>query len=121
MKVVIPLAGLGKRMRPHTHSKAKPMVRLAGKPMLGHLLEWVVTDHVDEVVLIISPHQQDVEPYARSRDQAPVRIVVQDEPRGQADAVARVRPFVDGPMLVVFSDTWQTPPSIIWPRSSRMG
>ena len=105
MKVVIPLAGLGKRMRPHTHSKAKPMVRLAGKPMLGHLLDWVVTDRVEEVVLIISPHQQDVEPYARSATKAPVRIVVQDEPRGQADAVARVRPFVDGPMLVVFSDT----------------
>ena len=41
MKVVIPLAGLGKRMRPHTHSKAKPMVRLAGRPILGHLLDWV--------------------------------------------------------------------------------
>ena len=105
MKVVIPLAGLGKRMRPHTHSKAKPMVRLAGKPMLGHLLDWVVTDRVEEVVLIISPHQQDVEPYARTATTAPVRIVVQDEPRGQADAIARVRPFVDGPMLVVFSDT----------------
>ncbi|MDP8924868.1 MAG: sugar phosphate nucleotidyltransferase [Chloroflexota bacterium] len=105
MKVVIPLAGLGKRMRPHTHSKAKPMVRLAGKPMLGHLLEWVVTDRVEEVVLIISPHQQDVEPYARTATRVPVRIVVQDEPRGQADAIVRVRPFVDGPMLVVFSDT----------------
>ncbi len=105
MQVVIPLAGLGKRMRPHTHSKAKPMVRLAGKPMLGHLLDWVVTDRVDEVILIVSPHQQDVEPYARTATSAPIRVVVQDEPRGQADAIARVQPFVDGPALVVFSDT----------------
>ena len=105
MKVVIPLAGLGKRMRPHTHSKAKPMVRLAGKPMLGHLLDWVVTDRVEEVVLIISPHQQDVEPYARTATMKPIRIVVQEEPRGQADAIIRVRPYIDGPMLVVFSDT----------------
>jgi glucose-1-phosphate thymidylyltransferase len=102
---VIPLAGLGKRMRPHTHSKAKPMVRLAGKPILGHLLDWVVTDRVEEVVLIISPHQEDVEPYARSATSTPVRIVIQDEPRGQADAIIRVRPYVDGPMLMVFSDT----------------
>ncbi len=105
MKVVIPLAGLGKRMRPHTHSKAKPMVRLAGRPILGHLLDWVVDDRVDEVILIVSPHQTDVEAYARTATTRPVRVVVQDEPRGQADAIARVAPFVDEPLLIVFSDT----------------
>ena len=105
MKVVIPLAGLGKRMRPHTHTRAKPMVRLAGRPILGHLLDWVVDDRVDEVILIISPHQTDVEAYARSATSRPLRIVVQDEPRGQADAIARVAPFVDEPLLIVFSDT----------------
>jgi glucose-1-phosphate thymidylyltransferase len=108
MKVVIPLAGLGKRMRPHTHSKAKPMVRLAGRPILGHLLEWVVESHadeVDEVILIISPHQTDVEAYAKTATSRPVRIVVQDQPRGQADAIARVKPFADQPVLIVFSDT----------------
>ena len=105
MKVIIPLAGLGKRMRPHTHSKAKPMVRLAGKPILGHLLDWVVDERVDEVILIVSPHQADVEPYARSATKRPVRIVVQDHPRGQADAINRAAPYVDGPALVVFSDT----------------
>ena len=106
MKVVIPLAGLGKRMRPHTHSKAKPMVRLAGRPILGHLLDWVAGgDHVDEVILIISPHQTDVEAYARSATKKPVRIVVQDHPRGQADAIARTAPYVDEPLLIVFSDT----------------
>ena len=105
MKIVIPLAGLGTRMRPHTHSKAKPMVRLAGKPILGHLLDWVVTDDVDEVILIISPHQTDVEPYAYSATTKPLRIVVQDQPRGQADAIARVRNHVDGPILILFSDT----------------
>jgi glucose-1-phosphate thymidylyltransferase len=106
MKVVIPLAGLGKRMRPHTHSKAKPMVRLAGRPILGHLLDWVASgEHVDEVILIISPHQTDVEAYARSATSKPIRIVVQDQPRGQADAIARTAPYVDEPLLIVFSDT----------------
>jgi glucose-1-phosphate thymidylyltransferase len=105
MKVIIPLAGLGKRMRPHTHSKAKPMVRLAGKPILGHLLDWVVDERVDEVILIVSPHQRDVEPYARSATNRPVRMVVQDHPRGQADAINRTAPYVDGPALIVFSDT----------------
>jgi glucose-1-phosphate thymidylyltransferase len=92
-------------MRPHTHSKAKPMVRLAGRPILGHLLEWVDGDHVDEIILIISPHQTDVEAYARTATSKPVRIVVQDHPRGQADAIARTAPFVNEPVLIVFSDT----------------
>jgi len=105
MKVVIPLAGLGRRMRPHTHTRAKPMVRLAGRPILGHLLDWVVDDRVDEVILIISPHQTEVEEYARTATSQPVRMVVQDHPRGQADAIARVAPFVDEPLLIVFSDT----------------
>jgi glucose-1-phosphate thymidylyltransferase len=81
------------------------MVRLAGRPILGHLLEWVVDDRVDEVILIISPHQTDVEAYARSATTRPVRMVIQDEPRGQADAIARVAPYVDEPLLIVFSDT----------------
>ena len=106
MKVVIPLAGLGKRMRPHTHSKAKPMIRLAGRPILGHLLDWVATgDHVDEIILIVSPHQTDVEPYARTATSKPIRMVIQDHPRGQADAIARAAPYVDQPLLIVFSDT----------------
>jgi glucose-1-phosphate thymidylyltransferase len=106
MKVVIPLAGLGKRMRPHTHSKAKPMIRLAGRPILGHLLDWVASgDHVDEIILIVSPHQTDVEPYARTATSKPIRMVIQDHPRGQADAIARAAPYVDQPLLIVFSDT----------------
>jgi glucose-1-phosphate thymidylyltransferase len=81
------------------------MVRLAGRPILGHLLEWVDGDHVDEIILIISPHQTDVEAYARTATRRPVRIVVQDQPRGQADAIARTAPFVNEPVLIVFSDT----------------
>ncbi len=106
MKVVIPLAGLGTRMRPQTHSKAKPMVRLAGKPILGHLLDWAIGDGVDEVILIVSPHQRDVEPYARSATTRPPRIVVQPEPRGQAHAIDLVKAYVDGPLLIIFSDTF---------------
>jgi glucose-1-phosphate thymidylyltransferase len=105
VKVIIPLAGLGKRMRPHTHSKAKPMVRLAGKPILGHLLDWVAGPRVDEVILVVSPHQTDVEPYARSATSVPVRVAIQDNPRGQADAIIRARGHADCPVLVVFSDT----------------
>ncbi|PJF39403.1 MAG: nucleotidyltransferase, partial [Phototrophicales bacterium] len=39
MKVVIPLAGYGTRLRPHTYTKPKPLINVAGKPVLGHLLD----------------------------------------------------------------------------------
>ncbi len=47
MKLILPIAGYGKRMRPHTWSRPKVLIDVAGKPMLGHVLdqfaEWVST------------------------------------------------------------------------------
>ena len=88
MKVVIFCGGKGVRLRQGGADLPKPMVRLAGRPILGHLLEWAVDDRVDEVILIISPHHTEVEGYAPTATSRPLRIVVQDEPRGQADAIA---------------------------------
>jgi glucose-1-phosphate thymidylyltransferase len=52
MKVIIPAAGIGKRLRPYTHTKPKPMVNVAGKTIIGHILE-ALKGHVSEVVLIV--------------------------------------------------------------------
>ena len=52
MKVIIPAAGIGKRLRPYTHTKPKPMVNVAGKTIIGHILE-ALKGHVDEVILIV--------------------------------------------------------------------
>jgi NDP-sugar pyrophosphorylase family protein len=54
LKVVIPMAGLGTRLRPHTWSKPKPLVTVAGKPVLGHVLDMFETlPSIDEVVFIV--------------------------------------------------------------------
>ena len=52
MKVIIPAAGIGKRLRPYTHTKPKPMVNVAGKTIIGHILD-ALKGHVTEVVLIV--------------------------------------------------------------------
>lgn len=39
MKIVVPMAGMGKRMRPHTHTTAKPLLPIAGKPIVQRLVE----------------------------------------------------------------------------------
>ncbi|HIC89040.1 MAG TPA: nucleotidyltransferase, partial [Anaerolineae bacterium] len=53
MKVIIPLAGYGKRMRPHTFSRPKPLFPVAGKTVLGHILDRFVPLQPEEVVFIV--------------------------------------------------------------------
>jgi glucose-1-phosphate thymidylyltransferase len=66
MKVVIPMAGYGTRLRPHTWSKPKPLVTVAGKPVLGHVLDTVAgLPFVDEVIFTVGYLGQQVEEYVR--------------------------------------------------------
>ena len=54
MQIVIPLAGFGKRLRPHTFTKPKPLINVAGKPVLGHVLDtFAALDDVEEIIFIV--------------------------------------------------------------------
>ena len=53
MKAVIPLAGKGTRLRPHTHHTPKPLMKVAGKPVLAYILDDLVALGVTEVVFIV--------------------------------------------------------------------
>ena len=53
MRAILPLAGIGTRLRPHTHTLPKSLVPVAGKPILGHILDKLIPLGVDEVVLIV--------------------------------------------------------------------
>ena len=65
MKVIIPLAGFGKRMRPHTWSKPKPLLNVAGKPVLGHILDKLadLDVDVDELIFIVGWLGDQIEEY----------------------------------------------------------
>lgn len=107
MKIVIPTAGFGTRLRPHTWSKPKPLVSVAGKPVLGHVLDMFSTlNDIDEVVFIVGYLGDQIEEYVR--DQYPdltFRFVVQEEMLGQSHAIWLAREGLRGPMLMVFVDT----------------
>lgn len=105
MKVVLPLAGLGTRLRPHTYSKPKPLVDVAGNTVLGHILEAVAELPVDEVVFITGYLGGQVKDYVRSRYAFPARFVDQAELRGQAHALNLARAYLDAPVLIIFADT----------------
>ena len=108
MKVIIPLAGFGKRMRPHTWSKPKPLVNVAGKPVLGHVLDKLehLDVDVDELIFIVGWLGEQIEEYYGASDYPyPARFVEQKELLGQAHAIWLAREELDGPVLIIFVDT----------------
>ena len=109
-KIVIPMAGLGSRMRPHTWVRPKPLLYLAGKTVLDHALEQFATlPGVDkaEYVFIVSPNQGDQiqEHMQKVHPEKRVHFVTQEHMRGQSDALSLAREFIEGPVLIAFSDT----------------
>ena len=107
MKVVIPMAGYGTRLRPHTWSKPKPLVAVAGKPVLGHVLDTVAgLPFVDEVIFIVGYLGQQVEEYVHhAYPRLRARFIEQRELLGQSHAIWLAREHLAGPMLMIFVDT----------------
>ena len=106
MKVIIPLAGKGSRLRPHTHLVPKPMLRIAGKPVMAYILEDLATlGNVEQIIYITGHLKERVEQYARESFSFPSVFVEQAVQDGTAGAVALARKWVDQPVLIVFVDT----------------
>ncbi len=105
MKVVMPMAGLGTRLRPHTYSKAKPLLPVAGKPILAHLLDRLQGLDVEEYVFIVGHLGEQIEKYVEANYDLPARFVLQAEPLGQAHALHLSREYIDSPFLLIFVDT----------------
>ncbi len=109
LKIVIPMAGLGTRLRPQTWSKPKQLIALAGKTALDHVLDTLATlpnrDNI-ELVNIVGYLGDQIEAYIRENyPQIKSHFVVQDDPRGQSHAIYLAREHLSGPMLMIFADT----------------
>src|SRR5574340_1115550 len=106
MKVIIPLAGKGTRLRPHTHRTPKPLLKVAGKPVMAYILDDLEKLGGVEQIVYITGHLKDrVEEYARTHYAFPSVFVEQVVQNGTASAVELARPHVDRPVLIVFVDT----------------
>ncbi len=106
MKVIIPLAGKGTRLRPHTHLVPKPMLKVAGRPVMSYVMDDVMKlGNVEQVVYITGHLKDKVEDYARSTYPVPSVFVEQAVQDGTAGAVNLAMPYVDGPVLIIFVDT----------------
>ena len=106
MKVIIPLAGKGTRLRPHTHITPKPMLKVAGKPVMAYILEDLERlGNVEQVVYITGHLKEKVEQYTREAFRIPAVFIEQQVQDGTAGAVALARAHVDQPVLIIFVDT----------------
>ncbi len=111
LKIFIPMAGWGTRMRPHTFSKPKPLVSVAGKTALEHLMDMFQTlpdPENAEYVFIVGPFLGELQIPAFIKENYPnikAQYVVQNEMKGQSHALWLGREFMHGPMMVVFSDS----------------
>jgi glucose-1-phosphate thymidylyltransferase len=111
MKIIVPMAGMGKRMRPHTLTIPKPLISVAGKPIVQHLVEDITKvchEKVDEIAFVIGNFGKEVEAnlIKIAEDQgAKGSIYYQDEPLGTAHAILCAAPALTGKVVIAFADT----------------
>lgn len=105
MKAIIPAAGYGTRMRPHTHTRPKPLVPVAGRPSLAFVLDALEPLHIEEVIFIVGRMGEQMEEYVNKHYAYKTRFIEQKVMRGQADAIALAEEYVQGDLLTLFVDT----------------
>lgn len=106
MKVIILLAGYGTRMRPHTWSRPKPILSVAGNTVVGHILDLMKDITTEEVVFVVGYKGDQIEAWIRENyPQLDSHFVVQKEALGQAHAVWLCQDYLDdGEVVVAFGD-----------------
>ena len=106
MKAIIPLAGKGTRLRPHTHVTPKPLIRVAGRPVMSYILDDLAELGVSEIVFVVGYMREAIESYvAEAYPDITAHYVVQEIQDGTAGAVRLAEPFVDEDVLILFVDT----------------
>ena len=107
MRAIVPTAGLGVRLRPHTYTQPKGLLFVAGKPVLAHIVDELVAADVDEIVFVVGYMGEQIEAWARAQYGGLVlHFVTQPQAQGNGHAVYVAREYLDGaPALVIFGDT----------------
>ncbi len=107
MKVIIPVAGIGSRLRPLTHTAPKVLLRVAGKPILGHVLDGLKGLKIDEVIFVIGFMGEKIQDYVRRNYRFRSTFVRQKELKGLGYAIyLATRGVKKGePVLIILGDT----------------
>lgn len=112
MKIIVPMAGIGSRLRPHTLTIPKPLTLIAGKPIVQRLVEdivKVVHQTVEEIAFVIGPSfpkdtEEKLMKIAKSMG-AKGKVFIQEQALGTAHAIQCAKESLNGPCVVAFADT----------------
>ena len=107
MKAVILAGGLGKRLRPLTNKKPKPMMPLGGKPILEHLMKWIKKNGIKEIVLCVSYLHKTIEDYFEDGKRFGVKIeyAVSNKPLATAGQLKTAEKFIDDTFVCIYGDS----------------
>jgi len=112
MKIIVPMAGRGSRLRPHTLTTPKPLIPIVGKAIVQRLVEDIVRicgeKSVEEIAFVIGDFGTEVEEQLKAvaaKLGAKGSIYYQDKPLGTAHAILCAAPSMDGELVVAFADT----------------
>ncbi|HBK70644.1 MAG TPA: nucleotidyltransferase [Flavobacteriaceae bacterium] len=112
MKIIVPMAGIGSRLRPHTLTIPKPLTLIAGKPIVQRLVEdiaKVLNQEIEEIAFIIGPTfpadtEKKLQAIAKDLNTTCV-VTTQSEALGTAHAIQCAKKSLNGPCVVAFADT----------------
>src|SRR5690606_4950231 len=106
VKVIIPLAGMGTRLRPHTYTTPKPLLHVGGRPVMSYILDELRELGVNEAVFITGYLKETIEAYIGSEySDFTAHFVEQPVQNGTAGAVQLAEEYVDSDVLIIFVDT----------------
>jgi len=108
MKAVIPVAGVGTRLRPHTYTQPKVLLNVAGKPILGHIIDKLVENSIKDILLIVGHLGEMIKNYVESSyPDVRFEFIEQKEPLGLGHAIYLAgEAFKDeDEILIILGDT----------------
>lgn len=106
MRAIIPVAGVGSRLRPHTYTLPKVLLNVAGKPILGHILDELVQQGFEEATIITGYMKELVVDYVTKNYSLKFDFVEQSELKGLGHAIWLARhTFTDDPLFIILGDT----------------
>jgi glucose-1-phosphate thymidylyltransferase len=106
-KIIIPVAGIGTRLRPHTHTVPKGLLHVAGKPILGHILDALKQVKTNEVIFIIGFMGEQIVEYVKNNYKFKSKFIHQKELKGLGYAIWLASSEIKSneSVLIVLGDT----------------
>lgn len=108
MKAIIPVAGIGSRLRPHTHTQPKALIPVAGKPILAHIVDKLIAEGISDFVFVIGYMGDKIEEYiVQTYPKLNSTFVIQTSGKGIAHAIHLTKEHIhlEEELLIVLGDT----------------